>query len=246
MIIRTPAIPLSCYPYSSTSRIVHWLTRGHGKISTLLKGALRPKSPFLGEYELFSTSELLYYPKRAGTLHIAKECALIHPRPSFRNNWRSTLAASYITSIFSRITPEETPQPGQFEFFEELIDHTEAYGNDCPSIAWLELKFCDHQGQRPNLGGCIFCSSERVNRFSTASGGVVCASCAQAHKLPTLDCPPDILAILRSWQRADHPRTVIKTRLTEKQKQMLNALLGSFMAYHFNLPPESRFAALGI
>ena len=59
MIIRATAIPLAVYPYSSTSRIVHWLTRQQGKISTLLKGALRPRSPFIGEYELFSTSELL-------------------------------------------------------------------------------------------------------------------------------------------------------------------------------------------
>ena len=64
MIARTTAIPLACYPYSSSSRIVHWLTRHHGKVSTLLKGALRPKSPFLGEYDLFSTSELLYFQKQ--------------------------------------------------------------------------------------------------------------------------------------------------------------------------------------
>jgi DNA repair protein RecO (recombination protein O) len=245
MIIRATAIPLASYPYSSTSRVVHWLTRGHGKISTLLKGALRPKSPFLGEYELFSTSELLYYPKRAGTLHVAKECALIHARPAFRRNWRSTLAASYITSIFNRITPEETPQPGQFDFYEGLIELAETYGNTCPSIAWLELQFCDHQGQRPSLEGCTICSSERVNRFSATSGGMVCTPCARTHKLPTLDCPADVLAILRSWQRADHPRTAVKTRLSGKQMNVLNTILGTFMAHHFNLPPEPRFAALG-
>ena len=54
MIARTAAIPLACYPYSSTSRVVHWLTRYHGKVSTLLKGALRPKSPFLGDKQHFS------------------------------------------------------------------------------------------------------------------------------------------------------------------------------------------------
>ena len=92
MIIKTTAIPLAYYPYSSTSRIVHWLTRHHGKVSTLLKGALRPKSPFLGEYELFGTSELLYFAHRPHVLHTAKECALLHPRDAFRTDWRAMQA----------------------------------------------------------------------------------------------------------------------------------------------------------
>jgi DNA repair protein RecO (recombination protein O) len=245
MIIRTTAIPLVCRPYSSTSQVVHWLTRSQGMLTTLLKGALRPKSPFLGEYELFGTSELLYYRKRTGTLHVGKECALLLPRKAFRTDWRAMQAASYLSVLFSKTTPDEAPQPGHFERYEELLDFAVQYGSVPAFLLWAELKFCDHLGHRPNLSACTLCASDSAPRFSAASGGVVCRDCARKKELPTLECPPDVRAILRSWQRAERPGPVVKTRLTEKQNNLLDAILGAFIERQFGIPPMHRRAVLG-
>lgn len=242
MIVKATAIPLAIHPYSSTSRVVHWLTRRHGKISTLLKGALRPKSPFLGEYELFGTSELLYYQKRIGTLHTGKECALLHPRTTFRTDWRAMQTASYLSALFNRTTPEESPHPGLFELFENLLDLAEEYGNAPPFLFWAELRFCNHHGHAPNLGNCTICSSAKGLRFCATSGGVVCTDCSGSLESPTMECPPDVLAMLRKWQQADQPRAVVNTRLSAKQKNQLNTILGTFMQHQFNLPPEYRNA----
>ena len=242
MIVRATAIPLAIYPYSSTSNIVHWLTRHHGKISTLLKGAMRPKSPFLGEFELFSTSELLYFTKRTNTLYTGKECALLQRRPAFRADWRAMQTASYLAALIGRTTPEEAPQPELFELCEELLDLAEMYGRHPQFLIWAELSFCNHHGHLPNLGNCIVCSSEKELRFCASQGGTVCTACARAQKLPTLGIPPDVLAILRSWQQAEHPASVVNTQLTNKQLTALNAVLGTFIRYHFNLQPEHRNA----
>ncbi len=242
MIIRATAIPLAYYPYSSTSRIVHWLTRHHGKVSTLLKGALRPKSPFLGEYELFSTSELLYFSKRPHALHTAKECALLHPRNTFRTDWRAMQAASHISALFNQTTPAEAPHPGLFEFFEELLELAETYGRFPPFLHWAELQFCAHHGHAPSLESCTLCNATEPFVFSAAAGGVICTSCAKKEKLPFLECPPDVLAILRAWQKADHPQIAVKTRLSEKQQRRLTVITGAFLQHHFNMPPESRLA----
>ncbi len=231
MIIKATAIPLATYPYSSTSRIVHWLTRHHGKVSTLLKGAQRPKSPFLGEYALFGTSELLYFAKRPHALYTAKECALLHPRNAFRTDWRAMQA-----------TPDEAPHPGLFEFFEELLDLAEQYGRHPQFVHWAELRFCDHHGHAPNLENCTLCNATGTPTFSAAAGGVVCAACAKNAKLPTLPCPPDVLAILRAWQKADHPQIAVKTAVSERQRLQLSAVTGTFMQHHFDISPEPRLA----
>ena len=244
MIERATAIPLACFPYSSTSRVVHWLTRHHGKISTLLKGALRPKSPFLGEYDLFSTSELLYFARRTHTLHTAKECAMLHRRDAFRTDWRAMQTASYLSALFEKTTPEEAPQPELFELYEELLDLAEEYGRCSQFLVWSELRFCDHHGHKPNLDDCVICSAKTDLRFCASQGGVVCATCSQARKLPILASPPDVLFILRTWQRADHPAGLINTRLSGRQATELHAIMASFMMYQFNLPPEHRNALL--
>ena len=46
-------IILRTRPLTETSLIVHWLTADHGRLSTVAKGAKRPKSPFRGKLDLF-------------------------------------------------------------------------------------------------------------------------------------------------------------------------------------------------
>lgn len=242
MTIRATAIPLSCHPYSSTSRIVHWLTRNQGKVSTLLKGALRPKSPFLGEYELFSTSELLYFQRRTDTLHTGKECAILQRRDRFRHDWRAMQTASYLTWLIDRTTPDEAPNPELFEFFEELLDLAQEHGAHPQFTLWAELNFCRFHGHSPNLEQCVVCGVPTDLRFCASQGGVACGPCARAHKLPVLPSPPDILAILRSWQNSDHPARAVKTRLAPRQLEALHAIVSTFLMYHFRTPPEHRAA----
>ena len=240
MIVRAHAIPLAIYPYSSTSRIVHWLTRYHGKISTLLRGAMRLKSPFLGEHDLFCTSELLYFEKRSHTLYAAKECAMLHRRDTFRTNWRAMQTASYLAALVNKTTPDEAPHPELFELFEALLDLAEDYGERPQFLIWAELNFCAHHGHSPHLDRCVLCGAHQELRFCASHGGLVCARCSQREKLPILKCPPDVLAILRAWSKAEHPSAVCKTHLNEKQLAALNAILSTFMLYHFGLPQEHR------
>ncbi len=243
MILRTTAIPLASFPYSSTSRIVHWLTRHHGKISTLLNGVQRNKSPFLGEYELFSTSELLYFAKRTETLYTGKECALLHRRKTFRTDWRAMQAASYISTLFNKTTPENAPQPELFEFYEELLDLAEEYGHHPQFILWAELTFCDHHGHAPNLESCVLCSAENDLRFCASQGGVVCFTCEKEKKLPTIASPVDTLTILRTLQKTEHPASLTETQLTGAQRTALANIVSAFMLYHFNIHPRHRTAA---
>ncbi|MEI6890993.1 MAG: DNA repair protein RecO [Pontiella sp.] len=244
MIIRTTGIPLAIYPYSSTSHIVHWLTRYHGKISTVLKGALRLNSRFLGEYELFSTSELLYFYKPNSTLYTAKECSLLDKRATFRTDWRAMQTASYLSALFNKTTPEEAPHPEFFQLLEELLDLAEAHGKHPNFMLWAELKFCDAHGHAPNLGNCMLCSATNDLRFCASQGGVVCTPCSRHRKLPTLSSSPDTLALLRTWLRASHPQVAVASSLTAKQRTEINAIISTFMLYHFNLNPIQRSSAL--
>lgn len=244
MIARATAIPLAIHPYSTTSHVVHWLTRHQGKIATILKGALRPKSPFLGEYELFSTSELLFFEKKTNTLHTAKECALLTRRVAFRSNWRATSSASYVTSLIHRTTPEEAPMPDLFELYEDMLDHAVTCGAHPYFPLWAELVLCQYHGHPPNLSRCVSCGSRPQPRFCIPLGGLVCDHCADAKELTTLPCDDETQTSLRVWSRSDHPEPVINTALSAKTLNQITAILGAFTRYHFNLRPEPRNAVM--
>lgn len=244
MVVRATAIPLACFPFSNSSRVVHWLTRHHGKISTLLKGAMRSKSPFLGEYDLFCTSELLYFEKRINTLHTGKECAMLHRRDAFRSDWRAMQTASYLTALFDRTTPEETPQPGLFALYEELLDHAEVHGHHPEYLVWAELRFCAFHGHAPTLDACVHCSATKALRFCASQGGVVCTECSRARKHPILECPSALLAGLQAWQKADHPEDALRVTVDRGHAEALHAIMSAFMMYQFGVPVELRDAAV--
>ena len=50
---RAEAIVLRCRPVTESSLVVTWFTRELGKLTTLAKGARRPKSPLRGKIDLF-------------------------------------------------------------------------------------------------------------------------------------------------------------------------------------------------
>ena len=76
---KTEAICLRISPWSTTSHIVTWLTPV-GVVATSVKGAVRPKSAFLGQYDLFYTCELIYYARTKGELHAIREASAFDAR----------------------------------------------------------------------------------------------------------------------------------------------------------------------
>lgn len=151
MIEKTSAIPVAIYPYSSQSQIIHWFTLHHGLISTLLKSSLHPKSLFLGQFQLFGTTELLYHLRPNEKLNIAKECYLLKSRNEYRNNWRAMQIASYLTSIFKKILPYEAPAPQLFYHLELLLDYTIDFYSQPLYLPWSELSILKIEGNYPEL-----------------------------------------------------------------------------------------------
>jgi len=102
--IRTEAICLDICPWSQTSHVVTWLTP-NGKVSTVVKGAVRPKSQFLGQYDLNYTCDLLYYARAKGDLHPLRECVPADMRDSLRTDHRSLVLAGYFRRLALDLAP---------------------------------------------------------------------------------------------------------------------------------------------
>ncbi len=251
MIEKTPALVLRYAPSGNTSRVVTWLTPEHGRIATMIKGALRPKSPFLGQYDLFYTCELLYYHRRDRELYIAKECSPTRLRAALRTDWRATALASYFTDLATRVSPANAPQRFLYHWLETTLDALANDGARSGFGQWAELKLLDQLGLAPSLRTCMACEAPlRIGQsnafFSHQRGGLLCARCAQSDSRPAAALPADALAILRAWQQADTPDRARRTRCSPPQLAVINRFLGEFMRYHLDLPLPSRDLGMAI
>lgn len=251
MILKTNAIVSRWAPVSETSRIVTWITRDHGRIATMIKGSQRPKSAFLGQYDLFYTCEILYYPREHGGLHIARECCPLKTRDRFRTDWKAAAAASYISDLVTRVSEQDAPRPELFDLLESALDDLIAEGAGPAFLAWFELRLLNALGLAPRLQRCIECSNElrpqaRQVRFAYARGGILCPDCARGETKDTAPIGPDVLATLTAWQRATTSRAARSTQSTARQMEDVQNLLGLFLSYHLEIPLKSREVAMDL
>jgi DNA repair protein RecO (recombination protein O) len=250
MIEKTAAIALRVYPFSNTSHVVVWLTREGEKVSTVVKGAQRPKSAFLGQYDLFYTSELLYYGRDRDGLHIARECCAEKARPNLRHNWRACGCASYFAHLAARTLMPGDRHPGAFPLLSAALDHLNSSGGRLELLHWFELRWLGVIGLAPQLHRCARCRQNLTDRSRNVSWGVegvVCFRCAADRaKDRQIALRPDTLAILRRWQRQTGIRTVATTQCSAQQLLVLRRIFGTFMVYHMERVPDSRDIAIDL
>jgi len=251
MIQRTDAILLRVFPYSESSQILVWLSRDHGKITTMAKGAQRPKSRMLGHFDLYYTCEILYYEKEARQLHILKECSPLRDRRYLRVDWRGCAAASYFAHLLYRINPAQAHQAGLFESLDWSLDYLREKEGIAPFLFWFELKLLRLLGFSPQVRRCTSCHKNIAEAaapvtFDLEHGGVRCSECRTEHAKHVLQIQPASVAILSKWQHSKHPRIAMNTRLDRKQNHDIETLLGRFIEYHLEIPQTSRDCALEI
>lgn len=249
MIVHTPAIVLRFDPVTNTSRRVVWFTRDAGRVTTLIKGSQRPKSWFLGQYDLFYTCDLVFYLRGRRSLQIARECAPLHARPAFRDRWRAAAAASYACDLVMQSTPVEQPQPAVFHLLERFLSlaaETEGVEN---LLYWFELNLLFECGLQPRLDRCPACGRSLTElkeaRFSIDLGGLVCGQCEGGGR-ETFHISMDSVNILRAWQRSKRASAAVATRCSDRQIMEIRKVLDLFLRYHLEHQPASRILALSI
>ena len=248
MIERTQAIVLRTAPVSNTSRAVMWLSESGARIGTLIKGALRPKSFFLGQFDLFYTCELLYYMRERRGLHPARECYPLSMRPRLRSDWRASVAASWLADLTGQVSFSDTPHSGLFNLLEQGLDHLEAHSATPELLFWFEMRLLALLGWAPRLDLCAGCQTElqaaRTNaRWSAPGGGLLCARCA-ATTTADRTVEPGTLAVLMDWQRAANPMRAGRTRCSLRQLGDIRDILGSFLQWHLEAGLAGRSIAL--
>jgi len=250
-ILKTEAIALRVIPVSNTSSVVSWLTPGWGRLSTMIKGGQRPKSRFLGQYDLFYTCELLFYGREHRELHIASECSPLKMRQPLRSDWRAAAMASYFSDLAARVGPVHAAHTETWHLLDGALDDLAARGASAAHTFWFEMKLLEDMGFSPQLQNCLHCSramdpGEGAAWFSHERGGVICENCRASCKETPARLAPDVFAALRGLQRARHSGGARALRCTPRQAQDIERLLGNFLAWHFEIPMTSRDIAFQI
>lgn len=247
MIIKTQGIALRIRPWSRTSHVVTWLTPDHGRVSTSIKGACRPKSAFLGQYDVAYTCELLFYRRDHDGLHAIRECAPLQLRESLRHNWRAAATASYLCDLAARAAwPQQPEAADHYQLLTDSLDRLCTATPDPGQIFAHELALLEHLGLMPDLARCPACHAPTTVwlRFSVAAGRLLCEHVPP--ELPSdqaITLHRDVLDCLTRWTAHHAPVPALPAQAARMPPNLalgIRRFLGIFMRYHLDIAPSSR------
>lgn len=251
MLETTQAIVLRVHPFSETSHIVSWLTPGHGRIATVVKGALRPRSAFLGQYDLFYTCELVFYTRERGGVHIARECCPLKPRIALRRRWDSAAFASYACDLASRLTYAGACQSDLFGLLDSVLDAVTDESPRASLFFWYELQVLTAIGLAPPIGtDCCDCGRTLQPSgacvYVSSRNEVVCPACARSAGARAAGIPlnADLIAMLRAWRATSEPRQAQRVVCSGEQTLAFESLFDTLLASLADTVVVSRSLAL--
>jgi DNA repair protein RecO (recombination protein O) len=251
------ALVLRRFPWSESSLVVHVLTREHGRVNLLAKGAYRPKSRFFAVLDLFDELELVWTGAQERELKTLVEGELLVRRAGISRDlgcYEVGVAILELAHLGSR--PEKNERE-LFDLVTKTMDGLESRarkggGKSAERLrVEFELGFLKLHGLAPALLGCASCggsappvAAEGAGKarawFSAGAGGRLCGTCAgearaSGRRVGTL--PLDVLAeadrmYLAKDQANDHA-------LPEERLERVRDFVERFLDYQLELRPRS-------
>jgi len=142
----TAAILLRRTRFSETSLILTWLTLEHGKLKTMAKGALRPKSAFAGVVDLFYETEIAFVRSSRSEIHTLREVVLRNPFDGLRRDYLRVELAAYFVELLEVTTELEHPIPELYDLLRRALVYLENAAPDRRALTHFESELARLMG----------------------------------------------------------------------------------------------------
>ena len=182
---KTTGIVLRVIPFSETSCIVTMFTRDFGKVTTMAKGARRPKSPFEAALDVLALCRIVFLNKNSDAMGLLTEAKLERRFRSATRSLDRLYAGYYIVELLNSMTDDGDPHPDLFELSTQVIRQIDSseISDEEVGLALLnyELKMLSILGHLPMLTKCVSCGREKTTiarvSFGLNAGGILCGAC---------------------------------------------------------------------
>ena len=203
-IHRTHAIVLRTRKVRESSKIVVFFTNKCGKISTIAKGAFKPRSKFGSSLELFTRSSIIFYKKENRELHTLSHSETLESYQGIKDDVFKLAYASVAGEMVERLLPTDEPNEALFGLLASALAEINLAERSQLEVilSSYELKTLYLVGYGPQLAECVRCGKpvEDDAWFGLLSGGVLCSDCRKKD-LNALSISPDALSLLRDCRR---------------------------------------------
>ena len=126
MIINTSAVVLKSFPYGETSLIARCYTKDHGKVSVIVKGARRKKSPMAAYFQPMNYLDIVYYYRHTRSLQSLSKASFVEIWSDLNQDLKKIAHGLAVIELTEKTNTENDPHP---ELFNELVSVLKAFNS---------------------------------------------------------------------------------------------------------------------
>jgi DNA repair protein RecO (recombination protein O) len=181
-LIQDAAVVLRRIDYSETSLVLVLLTREHGKVRAVAKGARRgTKKRFAPGIDLLEVGDAVLSTGRGGAAELATltEWRQSYPLPGLRSTMARWHAAQYAAEVTSLLTEDWDAHAGLFDSMLEVLHAIAATPDPTPVVVEYQRRLLLAAGSMPVFDRCVRCGrTTGLAHFGPVAGGMLCGRCA--------------------------------------------------------------------
>jgi len=189
--IETEGLVLKSFNLNDADKIVVFLTREHGVIRGVAKGAKRLKSKFGSGLEPFSLVKLSYAHKEVLELVSIKDTELIKSNFAAASNPEFIRKFAYLANLLIAISPPHDPNETLYRMAIACLETAALNAASIDSTGvYFEFWLLQLAGYLPDWSKCDGCSrslTDNENTFLLPNFHVVCGQCRRSGIGRTLD-----------------------------------------------------------
>jgi DNA repair protein RecO (recombination protein O) len=177
----TPAVVVRTIDYAESDRIVTLVTREHGKVSAIARGARKSQKRFGAGLALFGMGEASLHERPGAELLTLEAFDGARGFPQLLLDVAKVAHGGYACELVRELVPPRQPEPEIFDLLVALLAMLDEGAARAETLRVFELRVLDAVGLRPQLDACLVCGTEALDGegqvFDVRKGGVVCGAC---------------------------------------------------------------------
>lgn len=209
-------------PYGETSKIINVLTKEHGLIGVLAKGAKSMKSKFrasTGRYS-YANFEIYYKEDKLSTL---TSVDVINPLKNIHNDLTLISYTTYISDLVNQVVKQSYSKK-IYDLFINTILNLEKKLDPVVVTNILEIKLLPFLGVGINLDSCAICGNKtNIVTIDGSRGGYVCLNCYSNEKIVSKEA----IKLLRMYYYVNIA-SISKLNIDESVKMEIDNFLNSY------------------
>lgn len=213
--------------FRESSKIVTVLSRKHGRVDLLARGARKPRSRFGAALEMGTEADFIYYERKGEDLWTVSAADIVHSHQSLRENTHKLETLGRILKVLYYVSQPGEVNVSLYNFSLSVLNALEQVKTGEVLYDLFLWRCVVLTGYPPHIGeGCIRCGRTDARNFSIGHGGFLCKDHSKGEELIRLDRQE--YKTLRDLSQ--RPLGGVE----EKLPSVLSRLIRSYARYHLH------------